>query len=214
MRSLVQTRCAILLISSLLATLVTIPVLLTRLFASLKHWKLLKSGQIFKFVAYFNGKLHACEKFWSQMSSFSAKSLVNKTGIVTSVAKSDEIGKIARLVWLQISRELLNHTFCIFLRKITRKSLFKVGPRALNHTFPPCKVCLSAVPQFLNQTLLDLNRLHHICLNPDHFQNLFKHQVSWNLVPKSCDQHFNQSNYSNSPNLVRKCEISSKNISI
>ena len=80
-----QTRCVILTISSLLAMFVTIPVLLTRLFASLKHWKLSKSGQIFNFVAYFNGKLHA-------------KSLVNKTGIVTSVAKSDEIGKIAHLV--------------------------------------------------------------------------------------------------------------------
>ena len=89
-----QTRCAILPISSLLATLRTIPVLLTRLFASLKHWKLSKSRQIFKFVAYFNGKLHACEKFWSQMSSLSAKSLVNKTGIIPRVAKSDEIGKI------------------------------------------------------------------------------------------------------------------------
>ena len=39
------------------------------------------------------------------------KSLFNKTGIVSSIAKSDEIGKIAHLVWLQISRELLNHTF-------------------------------------------------------------------------------------------------------
>ena len=27
------------------------------------------------------------------------KSLVNKTGIIMSVAKSDEIGKIAHLVW-------------------------------------------------------------------------------------------------------------------
>ena len=27
------------------------------------------------------------------------KSLVNKTGIVMSIAKSDEIGKIAHLVW-------------------------------------------------------------------------------------------------------------------
>ena len=42
---------------------------------------------------------------------FSAKSLVNKTGIVSSVAKSDEIGKIAHLVWCEILRELLNQAF-------------------------------------------------------------------------------------------------------
>ena len=39
------------------------------------------------------------------------KSLVNKTGIVSSVAKSDEIGKKAHLVWCEISRELLNQAF-------------------------------------------------------------------------------------------------------
>ena len=55
------------------------------------------------------------------MSSFSAESLVNKTGIVTSVAKSDEIGKIAHLVWCKISRELLNQAF------LSKKSVLARG---------------------------------------------------------------------------------------
>ena len=67
-----QTRCAILPISSLLATLVTIPVLLNRLLVK--------------------------------------KSVVNKTGIVPSIAKSDEIGKIAHLVWRKVSRDFVKQT--------------------------------------------------------------------------------------------------------
>ena len=70
------------------------------------------------------------------------KSLFNKTGIITSVAKSDEIGKITHLVWLQIPRELLNDTFSIILRENLSKSLFKLqislfkaGPHALQSTF-------------------------------------------------------------------------------
>ena len=76
------------------------------------------------------------------------ESLVNKTGIVTSVAKCDEIGKIAHLIWLQISRELLNHTFSIFLRENLSKSLFKlqislfkVGPHALQSLFKWNSLC-------------------------------------------------------------------------
>ena len=70
--SLHQKRCAILLISSLLATLVTIPVLLTRLFAMRTH---------------------------RRVRTNPSKSLFNKTTIVSSIAKSDEIGKKAHLVW-------------------------------------------------------------------------------------------------------------------
>ena len=76
------------------------------------------------------------------------KSLVNKTGIVMSVAKSDKIGKITHLVWLQISWELLNHTFSIFLRENLSKSLFKlqislfkVGPHALQSLFKRSSPC-------------------------------------------------------------------------
>ena len=58
------TRCAVLPISSLLATLITISVL---------------------------------------------KSLFNKTAIISSIAKSDEIGKKAHLVWLkEVSRDFVN----------------------------------------------------------------------------------------------------------
>ena len=35
---------------------------------------------------------------WFVKQTFGQKSVVNKTGIVTSVAKSDEIGKIAHLI--------------------------------------------------------------------------------------------------------------------
>ena len=38
------------------------------------------------------------------------KSVVNKTGIVPSVAKSDEIGKIAHLVWRKVSRDFVKQT--------------------------------------------------------------------------------------------------------
>ena len=80
--SLHQTRCAILPISSLLATLVTIPVLLTRLFATCTH---------------------------RHVRTNPSKSLFNKTAIVSSVAKSDEIGKKAHLVWCkEVSRDFVN----------------------------------------------------------------------------------------------------------
>ena len=41
---------------------------------------------------------------------FCTKSLVNKTGIVLSIAKSDEIGKIAHLIWCKVSRDFVKQT--------------------------------------------------------------------------------------------------------
>ena len=80
--SLHQTRCAILPISSLLATLVTIPVLLTRLFAMHTH---------------------------RRARTNPSKSLFNKTAIVSIIAKSDKIGKKAHLVWCkEVSQDFIN----------------------------------------------------------------------------------------------------------
>ena len=51
------------------------------------------------FVTFSNARNDTC--FVNQ--AFCIWSLVNKTGIVPSIAKSDEIGKIAHLIWCQIS---------------------------------------------------------------------------------------------------------------
>ena len=71
-----------LLILSLLAMLETIPVLLNRLKSLL--------NQTFHVCVH----ERVCEK-----SGQPLRSLFNKTGIVSSVAKSDEIGKKAHLIW-------------------------------------------------------------------------------------------------------------------
>ena len=73
----------------------TIPVLLSRLFAA---WNAQKDQEIC-----LGGPFDPCfglptGNFWSVRAFQAAKSLDNKTGIVPSVAKSDEIGKNAHLV--------------------------------------------------------------------------------------------------------------------
>ena len=103
-----QTRCAILPISSLLATLGTIPVLLTRLFLRRNCSFLTKTPH--------NYVISNAKQPWIWTSLWFSgilspilrkKSLVNKTGIVPSVAKSDEIGKIAHLVWCKDSGDFV-----------------------------------------------------------------------------------------------------------
>ena len=91
------TRCAILPISSLLAMLVTIPILLTRLFGqiSCNYWSksFRKCGLDQKSLLY----VDLIMDLSTGTLVSRAKSLVNKAGIVTSIAKSDEISKIAHL---------------------------------------------------------------------------------------------------------------------
>ena len=84
-------RCAILPISSLLATLRTIPVLLTRLSTGNQGPR----AQIHLLVAL---KSLFQMILGNYCIDFCVESLVNKTGIILSIAKSDEISKIAHLV--------------------------------------------------------------------------------------------------------------------
>ena len=130
------------------------------------------------------------------MSSFSAKSLVNKTGIVMSVAKSDEIGKNAHLVWCEILQELLNQAFCgeqsfstgnpaltrcekAWLSKIAHLVWCKVSRELLNQAFSLKKPGLVWEQSFstegptkslVNTLTRCLNQPFHIWLSPSHFE--------------------------------------------
>ena len=91
-------RCAILSISSLSAMLVTIPVLLTRLFGqiSCNYWS--KSFRKCRLDQQSLLYVYIITDSSTETLVPRAKSLVNKTAIVPSIAKTDEIGKIAHLI--------------------------------------------------------------------------------------------------------------------
>ena len=121
------------------------------------------------------------------------------------------------------------HIFPCFQTDLSEVSLTKIRNKKPEGFMQSCKYLVKqkshisfgaksreTLWDFLKQTCLTrcLNQTFPICLRPIHLQHLFKHQISWNIIPKSCDHHFNQSNHSKFPNLVRKCETLWKNISI
>ena len=93
------------------------------------------------------------------------------------------------------------HTSCIFSRDLWGLPFWK------NSLFLLCASCAELLKESFH-TILTLFKKQ--ITSP----TLFNHQVSCNLIQKSCDLHDNQSNAFKFPNLVRILEISPKNISI